>query len=183
MRPGIWPFIQRPCALVDSDFAKDQLLLMLRSFYLHPNGQIPAYEWNFGDVNPPVHAWATLRLFNTEKALGRSDLRFLERSFQGLMRKFQLVGEPERSLREKRVRGRLPGAGQHWRIRPECATPYGRIPGASRRDGMDGVLLPVHAGYRPDSLRLRLDVRRGSLHLPTPFRADFLCDGPHRRAR
>jgi hypothetical protein len=75
-------------SLVDFDFAKDQLLLMLRSFYFHPNGQIPAYEWNFSDVNPPVHAWATLRLFNTEKALGRPDLRFLERSFQGLMQNF-----------------------------------------------------------------------------------------------
>jgi hypothetical protein len=75
-------------ALVDFDFAKDQLLLMLRSLYLHPNGQIPAYEWNFSDVNPPVHAWATLFLFNIERELGRSDLRFLERSFQGLMLNF-----------------------------------------------------------------------------------------------
>jgi len=75
-------------AMVDFDFAKDQLLLMLRNLYAHPNGQIPAYEWNFSDVNPPVHAWATLFLFNMEKELGRSDLRFLERSFQGLMLNF-----------------------------------------------------------------------------------------------
>ena len=75
-------------SLVDFDFAKEQLLLMLRGFYSHPNGQIPAYEWNFGDVNPPVHAWATLFLFKTERALGRADLRFLERSFQGLMLNF-----------------------------------------------------------------------------------------------
>jgi hypothetical protein len=75
-------------SLVDFDFAKDQLLLMLRNLYAHPNGQIPAYEWNFSDVNPPVHAWATLFLYNIEKQLGRSDLRFLERSFQGLMQNF-----------------------------------------------------------------------------------------------
>jgi Mannosylglycerate hydrolase MGH1-like glycoside hydrolase domain len=75
-------------ALVDFDFAKDQLLLMLRNLYFHPNGQIPAYEWNFGDVNPPVHAWATLYLFRMEKVLGRADLRFLEKSFQGLMLNF-----------------------------------------------------------------------------------------------
>jgi Mannosylglycerate hydrolase MGH1-like glycoside hydrolase domain len=75
-------------SLVDFDFAKDQLLLMLRNLYAHPNGQIPAYEWNFSDVNPPVHAWATLFLYNIEKELGRSDLRFLERSFQGLMMNF-----------------------------------------------------------------------------------------------
>jgi len=75
-------------SLVDFDFAKDQLLLMLRNLYAHPNGQIPAYEWNFSDVNPPVHAWATLFLYNVEKELGRADFRFLERSFQGLMQNF-----------------------------------------------------------------------------------------------
>ena len=75
-------------ALVDFDFAKDQLLLMLRNLYVHPNGQIPAYEWNFSDVNPPVHAWATLYLYKLERTLGRADLRFLERSFQGLMLNF-----------------------------------------------------------------------------------------------
>ncbi|HTZ32668.1 MAG TPA: glucosidase [Methylomirabilota bacterium] len=75
-------------ALVDFDFAKEQLLLMLRSLYSHPNGQIPAYEWNFSDVNPPVHAWATLFLFNIEKQFGQADLRFLERAFQGLMLNF-----------------------------------------------------------------------------------------------
>jgi hypothetical protein len=75
-------------SLVDFDFAKDQLLLMLRNLYAHPNGQIPAYEWNFGDVNPPVHAWATLFLYRIETELGRSDLRFLERSFHGLMLNF-----------------------------------------------------------------------------------------------
>ena len=75
-------------SLVDFDFAKDQLLLMLRSLYFHPNGQIPAYEWNFSDVNPPVHAWATIYLYKMEQMLGRADLKFLERSFQGLMLNF-----------------------------------------------------------------------------------------------
>src|SRR6267142_898638 len=75
-------------SLVDFDFAKEQLLLMLRGLYAHPNGQIPAYEWNFSDVNPPVHAWATLFLYYVERTLGRADLRFLERSFQGLMLNF-----------------------------------------------------------------------------------------------
>jgi hypothetical protein len=75
-------------SLVDFDFAKEQLLLLLRNLYAHPNGQIPAYEWNFGDVNPPVHAWATLFLYRMETQFGRSDLRFLERSFQGLMLNF-----------------------------------------------------------------------------------------------
>ena len=75
-------------ALVDFDFAKGQLLLMLQSLYAHPNGQIPAYEWNFSDVNPPVHAWATLFLFKVERNLGREDIKFLERSFHGLSLNF-----------------------------------------------------------------------------------------------
>ena len=75
-------------SLVDFDFAKEQLLMMLRSLYFHPNGQIPAYEWNFSDVNPPVHAWATLYLYKVERDLGREDIEFLERSFQGLMLNF-----------------------------------------------------------------------------------------------
>jgi hypothetical protein len=75
-------------SLVDFDFAKEQLLLMLRSLYSHPNGQMPAYEWKFSDVNPPVHAWATLFLYKMEKNLGREDIQFLERSFQGLMLNF-----------------------------------------------------------------------------------------------
>jgi hypothetical protein len=75
-------------ALVDFDFAKSQLLLLLRSLYAHPNGQLPAYEWNFSDVNPPVHAWATLYLYKIERDLGREDLAFLARSFQGLALNF-----------------------------------------------------------------------------------------------
>jgi hypothetical protein len=75
-------------ALVDFDFATEQLLLMLRSLYAHPNGQIPAYEWNFSDVNPPVHAWATLYLYKVGRGLGREDVKFLERSFRGLMLNF-----------------------------------------------------------------------------------------------
>ena len=75
-------------SLVDFDFAKQQLLLMLQSLYAHPNGQIPAYEWNFSDVNPPVHAWATYFLYQIERDLGRADIKFLERSFQGLLLNF-----------------------------------------------------------------------------------------------
>jgi hypothetical protein len=74
---------------VDPDFARDQLDLMLREVYLHPSGQIPAYEWNFSDVNPPVHAWATLFLHRTEEAMRReTDLDFLKRCFAKLMLNF-----------------------------------------------------------------------------------------------
>jgi hypothetical protein len=74
---------------VDTDFAKEQLDLMLQEFFLHPTGQIPAYEWNFSDVNPPVHAWATIFLYRTEQALtGKSDIEFLKRSFSKLTLNF-----------------------------------------------------------------------------------------------
>jgi hypothetical protein len=74
---------------VDTDFAKEQLDLMLQEFFLHPTGQIPAYEWNFSDVNPPVHAWATLFLYRTDQALkGAGDIEFLKRSFAKLMLNF-----------------------------------------------------------------------------------------------
>jgi hypothetical protein len=78
-----------PLALVDPDFAKAQLILFLREWYMHPNGQIPAYEWSFGDVNPPVHAWAALRVYRIERRLrGRSDREFLEKVFHKLLLNF-----------------------------------------------------------------------------------------------
>ena len=76
-------------ALADPSFAKQQLSLMLSSQYFHPNGQIPAYEWNFGDVNPPVHAWATYYVYLTDAALrGRADLQWLKKSFNKLVINF-----------------------------------------------------------------------------------------------
>lgn len=78
-----------PLAMIDPDFAKKQLDLFTREWYMHPNGQLPAYEWNFGDVNPPVHAWATFRTFKIERKIhGRQDLDFLERVFQKLLLNF-----------------------------------------------------------------------------------------------
>lgn len=100
-----------PLALVDPGFAKKQLDLFTREWYMKPDGQIPAYEWNFSDVNPPVHAWsvmihlrcgkivfdveayrATFRVFKIERKLyGREDLKFLERVFQKLLLNFTWV--------------------------------------------------------------------------------------------
>ena len=75
--------------LIDPDFGKAQLNLMLRERYLHPNGQLPAYEWNFGDVNPPVHAWSTIFTYRLDKALkGKGDLDWLKSSFHKLMLNF-----------------------------------------------------------------------------------------------
>ena len=78
-----------PLSIVDPDFAKTQMDLMLNSLYLHPNGQMPAYEWNFSDVNPPVHAWASMFLYYTDKAAqGKGDVEFLKSMFNKLMLNF-----------------------------------------------------------------------------------------------
>ncbi|HEX5482748.1 MAG TPA: glucosidase, partial [Terriglobia bacterium] len=76
-------------AQIDPDFAKQQLILFLREWYMHPNGQLPAYEWNFSDVNPPVHAWAAWRVYKIEQRIrGKADFAFLERVFHKLLLNF-----------------------------------------------------------------------------------------------
>jgi hypothetical protein len=78
-----------PIALIDPDFAKEQLILLLREWYMHPNGQLPAYEWAFGDVNPPVHAWAAWRVYKIERRVrGVADRGFLEKVFHKLLLNF-----------------------------------------------------------------------------------------------
>ncbi|HEY6077394.1 MAG TPA: glucosidase [Polyangiaceae bacterium] len=78
-----------PLAVIDPEFAKQQLVLLTREWYMHPNGQLPAYEWAFGDVNPPVHAWAAWRVYQIDrKQTGRGDVQFLERIFHKLMLNF-----------------------------------------------------------------------------------------------
>ena len=114
-----------PLALVDAQFAKDQLLLLCREWYMHPNGQLPAYEWAFGDVNPPVHAWAALRVFELD---GSRDHEFLERIFQKLLLNFTWWVNRKDAAGHERVRGRLPRPRQH---RPD--RPLG--PAARRRAG------------------------------------------------
>jgi hypothetical protein len=78
-----------PLAEIDPDFAKQQLLLFVREWYQHPNGQIPAYEWNFSDVNPPVHAWGALEVYDIDRRrTGIPDKQFLSRIFQKLLLNF-----------------------------------------------------------------------------------------------
>lgn len=78
-----------PLSRIDPDFAKKQLILFLREWYMHPNGQLAAYEWNFSDVNPPVHAWAAMKVYTLEKRdTGKGDIRFLKRIFHKLLLNF-----------------------------------------------------------------------------------------------
>ena len=129
--------------------------LMLRELYLHPNGQIPAYEWNFSDVNPPVHAWATISSTASKKTLrGKGDVECLKTLFPQAAAELHLVGQPQGPQRQERLRRRLPRAGQYRRLRPQLAAADRRLSGAGRRHGLDGFLLPEHAARSPWSWRM-----------------------------
>jgi hypothetical protein len=169
-------------SMVDFDFAKDQLLLMLRSLYCHPSGQIPAYEWNFSDVNPPVHAFATLYLYKVERTLGRADLRFLERSFQGLMLNFNWwVNRKDPGGRNVFAGGflGLDNIGIFDRSAP--------LPTGGTLEQADGTAWM--AFYCQNMLEMALIltehdayVRGGRLQVPPAFHVDLLRNGPRRRS-
>ena len=139
-----------PIALVDPDFAKQQLTLLTREWYMHPNGQLPAYEWPLGDVNPPVHAWAALRVYQIERRTtgqGRSR-RSSSRVFLKLMLNFTWWVNRKDALGKQRLRGRLPRPRQHRRLRSQQGAPRRRRPRAGRRDELDGHVLPQPARDR-----------------------------------
>ena len=95
-------------------------LLLLREWYMHPNGQLPAYEWAFGDVNPPVHAWAAWRVYKIEKRLtGHGRPRLPGARLPQAAAQLHLVGQPQGQRGPQRLPGRLPGPGQHRRLRPQ----------------------------------------------------------------
>jgi len=116
--------------MVDPDFAKEQLDLFLSERFLHPGGQIPAYEWNFSDVNPPVHAWATLHVYRIDAELGAEpDVKFLARSFQKLLLNFtwwvNRKDRNDRNLFEGGFLGRgwLSTASICWKCPWSCCRP------------------------------------------------------------
>ena len=125
--------------LVDEDFGKQQLDLMLENTYIHPSGQLPAYEWNFGDVNPPVHAFSTIFTYKLEVAKrGQGDLDWLETQLPQAAPQLHVVGQPQGPDGQQCIRGRIPGPRQYRRLRPQRAAADWRVPGASRRHCMDG---------------------------------------------
>ena len=113
--PGTSAFHAIPWAHLDPAFAKYQLIVLLREWFQHPNGALPAYEWNFDDVNPPVHALAALRVFVID---GGTDREFLERVFQKLLINFTWWLNRRGPRRQQRLRRRLPRARQHQPHRP-----------------------------------------------------------------
>ena len=130
---------------------------------MHPNGQLPAYEWAFGDVNPPVHAWAALRVFELD---GSRDHEFLERIFQKLLLNFTWWVNRKDAAGDEPVRGRVPRPRQHRPHRPLGAAPRRRAAGAGRRDGVDGHVLPEPAGDRPGPGRARPRLRGHGHQVP-----------------
>ena len=111
-----------PLALVDPDFAKQQLILLLREWYMHPNGQLPAYEWKFSDVNPPVHAWAAWRVYKIDaKRSGKPDRKFLERVFHKLLLNFTWWVNRKDEEGQNVFQGGFLGPRQHRRLRPQRA--------------------------------------------------------------
>ena len=144
-----------PFATVDPHFAKEQLLLLLREWYMHPNGQLPAYEWNFSDVNPPVHAWAVWRVYKIADSKGSRDLFFLERAFQKLLLNFTWW------VNRKDVEGRhvfgggflgLDNIGVFDRSRP--------LPGGGRLNQADGTAWMASFCLTMLSISLELAVER-----------------------
>ena len=113
---------------------------------MHPNGQLPAYEWAFDDVNPPVHGWAALRVFELD---GARDFDFLERVLHKLLMNFTWWVNRKDSRRQQRLRGRLPRAGQRRPVRPGRGAAGGRRAGAERRHRLDGDVRAQHARDEP----------------------------------
>ena len=112
-----------PFSKVDPFFAKKQLELFLREWYMHPNGQLAAYEFAFGDVNPPVHAWAAWRVYKMTGPRGQRDRAFLESTFQKLMLNFTWWVNRKDARRQQSLLRRLPRARQHRRLRSFEAAP------------------------------------------------------------
>ena len=142
-------FHTAPLSLVDVDFAKEQVELLLDTRYLHPNGQIPAYEWNFSDVNPPVTAWAALFVYERE---ARDPRRRRPRVPRARVRpaadQLHLVGQPQGPRRPQPLPGRVPRPRQHRDLRPLGAAARRRHARAGRRHRVDGAVLPVDAADR-----------------------------------
>ena len=135
-----------PISIVDPDFAKEQMKLMLKGVYLHPSGQMPAYEWNFSDVNPPVHAFATLFLLRTEQALrGETDLDFLRATFNKLLLNFTWWVNRKDRFGKNVFEGGFLGLDNIGVFDRSAPLPHRRPPGAGGRHGVDGALHSEHA--------------------------------------
>ena len=134
-----------PFAVIDPDFAKSQLLLLLREWYTHPNGELPAYEFAFGDVNPPVHAWACWRVYKISALRGQRDELFLKRAFQKLLINFTWWVNRKDPTGKNLFSGGFLGLDNIGVFDRNQPLPDRRHARRSRRHRLDGVLLQHHA--------------------------------------
>ena len=148
MPPGILAFHCVAMALIDPDFAKDQLILFLREWYMHPNGELPAYEWNFSDVNPPVHAWAAWRVYKIDRAHSREDGPQISGArFSQAAAEFHLVGESQGPEGKNVFEGGFLGLDNIGVFDRSTAARARQFHRAVRRHQLDGHVLPEHAGH------------------------------------
>ena len=161
-------------AYVDPTFAKYQLIAVCREWFMHPNGALPAYEWAFDDVNPPVHAWAAAMVYLIDGAArpGLPGPRVPEAAAE-----LHLVGQPQGRRGQQPLRGGLPGPGQHRPLRPLAPPGEGRAR-AVRRHGLDGPVLPGHAAHRPRAGARGPLLRGAGDQVPRALRPDLAGDEP-----
>ncbi len=139
-----------PLALIDSEYAKMQLVLMLREWYMHPNGQFPAYEWNLGDVNPPVHAWAAWRVYKIDqKRHGKADRAFLERVFHKLLLNFTWWVNRKDAQGKNIFQGGFLGLDNIGVFNRSEPLAERRVYRAGRWHRLDGHVQPEPDGHRP----------------------------------
>ena len=151
---------------VDPDFAKHQLNLLLKPRFLHSDGQMPAYEWNFSDVNPPVHAWATLFQYRMEQAKrGKGDVEFLKRAFGKLLINFTWWVNRKDRLGKSLFEGGFLGLDNIGDLRPQRRAAHGRPSRAGRWHCLDGDVLPEHVRDRRRARSPRPQLRRSRLQV------------------
>ncbi len=138
-----------PLALVDPEFAKEQLWLLLFEQFQHPNGQIPAYEWEFSDLNPPVHAWAVWRVYNMDRIRsGKADREFLEKCFHKLLINFAWWVNKVDGEGNNVFEGGFLGLDNITVVDRSQPLPDGSRARAVGRHGLDGHVLPEPDAHR-----------------------------------
>ena len=168
--------------MVDPKFAKEQLVLLLREWYMHPNGQLPAYEWAFGDVNPPVHAWAAMRVYQIERRATGAAISSSSSASSTNCSQLHLVGEPQGRRGHNVFQGGFLGLDNIGVFDRSEALPERRAARAERRHELDGDVLPQHAGDRARAGAAGRDLRGRRDQVPRALLPHRLRDQRSREA-
>ena len=174
-----------PFALIDPEFAKQQLVLLTREWYMHPNGQLPAYEWAFGDVNPPVHAWAAWRVFQIDRKRrgDQGDLAFLERVFHKLMLNFTWWVNRKDAQGRNIFQGGFLGLDNIGVFDRSAPLPTGGLHQPGRRHRLDGDVQPQPDADRAGAGSAQPGLRGHRHQVLRALPAHRRGDDQHRRRR